>query len=69
MQALRVTIPKPLRLLEAAVLEREVAVGVLEVTAEEDLSAAWVILAVAGVPEERFEAEAVETVIKLWEVV
>lgn len=60
MQALGVTTPKPLRLLEAAVLEAEVVGGALGVPAEEEVSAVWVVPPVAGVLAEGFEAEAVE---------
>lgn len=59
MQALGVTTPRPLRLLEAA-LEREVGGGALGVPAEEEVSAVWAVPAVAGVLAEGFEAEAVE---------
>lgn len=59
-QALGVTTPRPLRLLEAAVLEREVGAGALGVPAEEEVSAVWPVPPVAGVPAEGFEAEAVE---------
>lgn len=41
-------------------LEREAAVGALGVPAEEEVSAVWVVAAVAGVPADGFEAEAVE---------
>lgn len=58
--ALGVTTPRPLRLLEAVVLEREAAGGALGVPAEEEVSAVWVVAAVAGVPAEGFEAEAVD---------
>lgn len=54
------TTPSPLRLLEAVALEREVAGGALGVPAEEEVSAVWVVPAVAGVPAEGFEAEAVD---------
>jgi hypothetical protein len=53
--------PRPLRLLETAVLEREVAGGALGVPVEEDVSAVWVVLAVAEGPADGFKAEAVET--------
>lgn len=59
-QALGVTTPRPLRLLDAAALEAEAAVGGLGVPAEEEVSAVFVVPAVAGVPAERFVAEAVE---------
>lgn len=60
MQALGVTTPRPLRLLEAAEGAREGAGGALGVPAEEEVSAVWAVAAVAGVPAEGFEAEAVE---------
>lgn len=41
-------------------LEREAAVGPFGVPAEDEVSAVWVVPAVAGVPAEGFEAEAVE---------
>lgn len=41
-------------------LEREAAGGALGVPAEEEVSAVWAVWAVAGVPADGFEAEAVE---------
>lgn len=59
-QALGVTTPRPLRLLEATLVASDGGGGALGVPAEEEESAVCVVPAVAGVPAEGLEADVVE---------